>query len=402
MSSWSKKYDGYRSFQYLEAGRDYKDFELVPELGRVPEYKVPVSAEQEKRVEDIIRNNLVISLHDHCFVAPKNLNEFWEWRRQGRDWTGYEGLAHSGMDAVFDNMMNGTAMITSKWGWKWDDIIYDIGMRLSDIAHQNLVKLALTTEDIRNAKKNGQVAFVISLEGAAMIENELDRIDILYGLGVRALGIAYSEGNALGAGLREPNDGGLTVFGRQAVRRMNQLGIAIDISHSGDRTSLDTIEYSEKPIFITHAGARALWDSRRLKPDEVIKACAAKGGVIGIEAAPHTTITQNQRRHNIDSFMEHFEYCVDLVGIDHVAFGPDLLYGDHVALHDTLSEALSIGASKGAQEFPKVEWVEGLENPTEAFPNIIRWLVARGYSDEDIAKAVGGNIMRVLDEVWHK
>src|SRR5690554_3344141 len=177
MSSWSKKYDGYRSFQYLEAGRDYKDFELVPELGRVPEYKVPVSAEQEKRVEDIIRNNLVISLHDHCFVAPKNLNEVWEWRRQCPDWTGYEGLAPGGMDAVFDNMMNGTAMITSKWGWKSDDIIYDIGMRLSDIAHQDLVKLALTTEDIRNAKKNGQVAFVISLEGAAMIENELDRID---------------------------------------------------------------------------------------------------------------------------------------------------------------------------------------------------------------------------------
>ena len=73
-----------------------------------------------------------------------------------------------------------------------------------------------------------------------------------------------------------------------------------------------------------------------------------------------------------------------------------------MALHDTLSEALSIGASKGHEEFPKVEWVEGLENPTEAFPNIIRWLVARGYSDEDISKAVGGNIMRVLGEVWHK
>src|SRR5690625_3709113 len=172
MSSWHKKYDGYRSFQYLEAGRDYKDFELVPELGRVPEYRVTVTEQQEQRVADIIRDNLVISLHDHCFVAPKNLNDFWEWRRQGRDWTGYEGLAQSGMDAVFDNMMNGTAMITSKWGWKWDDIIYDIGMRLSDIAHQDLVVLATTTEDIINAKKNGKIAFIVSLEGAAMIENE--------------------------------------------------------------------------------------------------------------------------------------------------------------------------------------------------------------------------------------
>jgi len=233
-----------------------------------------------------------------------------------------------------------------------------------------------------------------------MIENELDRLDILYGFGVRAVGIAYSEGNALGAGLKEPGDGGLTVFGRRAVERMNKLGIAIDVSHSGDRTAMDTIHASSKPIFITHAGARSLWDSRRLKPDEVIEACAAKGGVIGIEAAPHTTITKNQPRHSIDSFMEHFAYCVDLVGIDHVAFGPDALFGDHVGLHRVLSQALSIGASRGQLEYPKVEWVDGLENPGEAFRNIVRWLVKHDYSDDDIAKVVGGNVMRVLDEVW--
>lgn len=398
----NKRYSGYKSFEYLEPGVDYKPFKLAKELGRVPSRGVEVTPEQEERVRRIFEQNLIISLHDHCFVAPENLAEFFEFRRQGRDWTGYEGLSVSGLDCVFDNLMNGTAMITSRGGWKWDDIIYDLGMRLSDIAHQDMVVLATTTEDIVRAKHNGQIAFVVSLEGAAMIENELDRLDILYGLGVRCLGIAYSEGNQLGGGLREPNDGGLTVFGRQAVRRMNKLGIAIDISHSGDRTSMDTIEVSEKPVFITHAGARALWNSNRLKPDEVIKACAAKGGVIGIEAAPHTTITQKNPRHTIDSFMEHFEYCVELVGIDHVAFGPDVLFGDHVGLHHTLSEALSIAASRGKLEYPRVEWVDGLENPAEAFPNIVRWLVKHGYSDEDIAKAVGGNVMRVLKEAWYK
>ena len=231
-------------------------------------------------------------------MAPEDLSQFLEFRRWGRDFTGYEGLSVSGLDAVFDNLMNGTAMITSRGGWKWDDIIFDLGMRLSDIAHQDMVVLCKTTEDIVNAKKNGQIAFIVSIEGAAMIENELDRLDILYGLGVRCLGIAYSEGNALGGGLKEPRDGGLTMFGRQAVRRMNQLGIAIDVSHSGDQTSLDTIEVSDKPVFITHAGARALWNSNRLKPDDVIKACADKGGVIGIEAAPHTTLTEKHPRHS--------------------------------------------------------------------------------------------------------
>ena len=396
----SKRYNGYKSFDYLEPGTDYKAFKLAKELDRVPSTKVQTTAEQEARVKSLFENTLMISLHDHCFVAPDNLDEFFEFRRWGRDTTSYEGLSVSGLDAVFDNLMNGTAMITSRGGWKWDDIIYDLGIRLSDIAHQELVVLATTTEDIVRAKQNGQIAFVVSLEGAAMIENELDRIDILYGFGLRCLGVAYSEANALGSGLKEPHDGGLTTFGRQAVKRMNKLGIAIDVSHSGDRTSMDTVEASDKPIFITHAGARALWNSNRLKPDEVIRACADKGGVIGIEAAPHTTITKNNPCHSIESFMEHFEYCAELVGIDHVAFGPDALFGDHVGLHNTLSDALSIGASRGTLEYPKVEWVDGLESPAEAFPNIVRWLVTHGYSDEDIAKAVGGNVMRVLKEAW--
>lgn len=395
-----KRYNGYRSYQYLEADVDYKAFELAPELNRVASRTIELSSDQEARVKAIFRNHLVISLHDHCFIAPKDLSKFLEFRRWGRDFTGYAGLAVSGLDCVFDNLMNGTAMITSRGGWKWDDVIFDIGMRLSDIAHQDMLVLATTTRDIRNAKQNGQIAFVISLEGAAMIENELDRIDVLYGLGVRCLGIAYSEGNALGAGLKEPRDGGLTVFGRKAVKRMNQLGMAIDISHSGDQTALDTIETSRYPVFITHAGARALWDSPRLKPDHIIKACAERGGVIGIEAAPHTTITRNHPRHSIESVMEHFEYCVDLVGIDHVTFGPDVLFGDHVGLHDTLTEALSLSASKGKQPYPKVDFVDGLENPAEAFPNIVRWLVKHHYSDDEIAKVIGGNTMRVLEQVW--
>jgi membrane dipeptidase len=394
-----KRYDGYTSFQYLEPG-DYPGVELVPELDRVPSTRVPTSEAEEARVREIFERHLVISLHDHCFVAPKDLSGFLEFRRWGREFTGYAGLAVSGLDCVFDAMMDGTAMITSRAGWKWEDVIFDIGMRLSDIAHQDMVKLALTTDDIRAAKQGGRIAFVVSLEGAAMIENELDRIDVLYGLGMRSLGIAYSEGNALGAGLKEPAHYGLTSFGHRAVKRMNQLGIAIDVSHANDATSMDTILASKHPVFITHAGARALWDSPRLKPDEVIRACAERGGVIGIEAAPHTTITRANPRHSIASFMEHFDYCVELVGIDHVAFGPDALFGDHVGLHGALRDALSLSASKGTTPYPQVPWVDGIENPAEAFPNIVRWLVTHGYSDDDIAKAVGGNIMRVLDEVW--
>jgi membrane dipeptidase len=395
-------YKGYKSFDYLAPDADYQSFDLVKQIDRVPSKKVEVSKEQEERVWRLLDQNLAISLHDHCFVVPKDLKDFAAYRKQGRDWTGYEGMARSGLDAVFDCLMDGTATITSKAGWKWDDIIYDLGMRLSDIAHQDFIVRGETLDDIRNAKKNGQIAFIASLEAATVIENEVDRLDILYGLGIRSSGIAYSEANTLGSGLREQRDGGLTEFGRQAVKRMNKLGIAIDISHSGDQTSLDTIEVSDKPIFITHAGARALWNTKRMKPDEVIKACAAKGGVIAIEAAPHTTLTKKNPRHNIEGFMEHFQYCADLVGIDHVAFGPDTLFGDHVALHRYFAKQLSITAARGQQPVDEVEYVDGIENPAEAFPNIVRWMVKHEYSDSDIAKAIGGNIMRVLEEVWYR
>jgi len=396
------KYSGYSSFQYLESGSDYREFALAKELDRVPSRKVEVSDAQEQRVQRLLDEQLAISLHDHCFVVPADFADLAEYRRQGRDFTGYAGMAQSGLDAVFDNLMDGTATITSKAGWKWDDIIYDLGMRLSDLAHQEFIVRGETIDDIRRAKENGQIAFIASLEAATAIENEVDRLDILYGLGIRSSGIAYSEANTLGSGLKEARDGGLTEFGRQAVRRMNKLGIAIDVSHSGDQTSLDTIEVSDKPIFITHAGARGLWDTKRMKPDTVLKAMAAKGGVIGIEAAPHTTLTKKNPKHSIESFMEHFEYCADLIGIDHVAFGPDTLFGDHVGLHHYFAKQLSIKSAHGAQAFEEVEFVDGIENPAEAFPNIVRWLVKHDYSDGDIAKAIGGNVMRVLQEAWFR
>jgi membrane dipeptidase len=397
-----KTYRGYKSFQYLEPEVDYQPFRLARELDRVPSRRVEVTPEQEARVQRLLDENLVISLHDHTVVIPEDPNQIIESRRAGRDWTGYEGLSVSGLDAVFDCLMDGTAVITSKAGWKWDDVLWDLGMRLSDIAHQDLLVRAETCADLRRAKAHGQIAFIPALEAATPIENELDRLDVLYGLGIRSSGIAYSEANTLGSGLREARDGGLTQFGRAAVRRMNRLGIAIDVSHAGDQTALDTIAVSEKPIFITHAGARALWNTPRMKPDAVIQACAAKGGVLGIEAAPHTTLTARHPRHSLESYMEHFEYVANLVGLEHVAFGPDTLFGDHVALHRVFARQLSIGAAHGPQPFEAVEYVDGIENPAEAFPNIVRWLVAHGYADGDIAKVIGGNIMRVLEQVWYR
>lgn len=398
----SKKYSGYKSYQYLEPGVDYTIFKLAKEIGRIEPYVVELSNTEEERVEELLDKSIVISMHDHPVIFPEDISQVFDYNRQGRWFTAYEGLSVSRLDAVFDNLMDGIANITSKMGWKWTDVINDLGMRLSDIAHQDFVIRGERVADILYANETGKVTLIPTIESLTPIENEIDRIDVLYGLGIRSMGIVYSESNTLGTGMKEKRDGGLTDLGYQAVKRMNKLGVAIDISHAGDKTSLDAIEASNTPIFMSHAGARALWDTARMKPDEVLQALAEKKGIIGVEAAPHTTLTKQHPEHGIEAVMEHFEYCVKLMGIDHVGFGPDTLFGDHVALHHVFAAHLSMKQFRirDQKQPEEAEYVKGAENPAEFFPNAIRWLVKHGYSDDEIKKVIGENALRVLKAAW--
>lgn len=399
------RYQGYQAYAYLRRGLDYTDVPLAPTFGRVTPFDVRgelgLGEAQHARVQALVTGSLVISLHEHPQNFPADMTDLAAYNRTGRQHTSYEGLAVSGLTAVFDNMMDGTGCIVSTHGWTWDDTIYDIGHRRADIARQSWARIVESVHDIRQAHASGGIGIVLGLEASTPIESEIDRIDVLYGLGIRQLGIAYSESNALGSGMKEAHDGGLTVFGQRAVERMNRLGIAIDVSHSGDRTSLETIEASQAPVFITHAGARSVWPTPRMKPDDVLRVCASSGGVIGIEAAPHTTISADHPRHGLESVMRHFEYCAELMGMEHVAFGPDTLYGDHVALHRELAKRPSHAGAAPVVPHETVEYVHGLENPSENFYSIVGWLVANGYRDAEIKAVIGGNILRVLERVWH-
>ena len=122
--------------------------------------------------------------------------------------------------------------------------------------------------------------------------------------------------------------------------------------------------------------------------------------MLGLEAAPHTTLSHDHPKHSLESVMDHFVYCVDLMGLEHVSFGPDTLFGDHVNLHKAFAEQLSLGAAHAGVSYEEVPYVDGLENPAECFSNIVGWLVSHDYSDDEIRAVVGGNTMRVLEEVW--
>lgn len=414
----NKKYDGYQAYEYLKPGRDYREFKLRNAI--IPEWwePVPLSKTEEERFEEIIEKNIVIDLHAHPDISPEDPVDNRDFDREGRNFLAYEALAMSGLDCVFDNMQDGSSFIHTKHGWDWNSTIHDLGMRLCDIGHQDFLVHCKKAEDIEQAFKNGQIAWVSVLESASCIENEVDRLDILYGLGVRSIGVNYSESNMLGSGLKEHLDGGLTDFGYDALVRMNKLGLLVDVSHTSDQTALEVIEYSKDPIIISHAGARALTPTTRMFPDEVIHALAERGGLMAVEAAPNLTVTEKYPLHGIDSYMEHIEYCIDLVGIDYVGCGPDTNYGDHVGLYLSNLEREGelglghysrpgkgeedkyLGIDMNVDQLKELRYVRGMENPSECLQNVCRWMVKNGYSDEEISKILGGNGLRLLKKVW--
>ena len=394
--------NGYQSFQYLTPGKHYRAFELPGSERYQSTMNIELTQSQERFYETLLKYYPIVSLRDHGFVVPKNPEDIIPYCRQLHTEFDYQGLSRSGVDVIFENFMDGISIVTSQNGLKWNDVILTLGMRFSDIAKQDTVYLARTYEDLFEAKRTNRIAILPSLEAASILENEVDRVDVLYGLGVRCMGITYNEANTLGSGLTEKRDAGLTKFGRKVVERMNRLGMVIDISHCGDQTSLDVIEASTQPVMITHAGARKVWDSPRMKSDEVLQACAEKGGIIGVCAAPNTTLSmRNPNEHSIHSVMEHLEYMINLVGIDHVGLGPDTFFGDHVALQNAFDGMLSLHESHGNDEYEISPFVKGLENPSEATKNMIRWLIQKEYKIQDMEKITGGNALRVLKQILH-
>ena len=216
----------YRSFGYLTAGEDYQPRDLVEDAALFPAHPLPLTADEEARAERLAGELVLVSLHEHLGGFPRDIGETPAYVRDGRVFTPFEALAGCDWDCVFDNLLDGICRIESRSGWKWNEVLHDLGMRLADLAHQDFLIHCRSVDDILAAHAEGKIAWVAAIEGAAPIENELDRVEVLYGFGVREMGITYSESNALGSGLKEANDGGLTAFGHQVVERYEQGGDA--------------------------------------------------------------------------------------------------------------------------------------------------------------------------------
>jgi membrane dipeptidase len=368
-------------------------FELVPQIGRVPRMVIELNPDEEERARMIQRDAVIIDFHSHPIVLPNNMEEFESYSRRGRFHTGYLGLKEAGLTACFDGM-GSLSYISSVVGWQFEDVIFELGMRFSDFDHhRNEVMIGRFANDIRIAKKEGTIAIVPHLENIGVIGNRIDRVDVLYGLGFRCAGLTYNDSNFIGGGLTEVEASGLTRFGRGVVGRMNDLRMLIDLSHSAEKVILQTLEASAHPCVLTHDCAYSIHQFARCKSDKVLRAIGEKGGVIGIEAVPN--VLSRNREQSIEDFLNHMEHVINVAGIDHVAVGTDTVFGDHVAMHKKIMHFIDVGNLLG--DFP-ADYVKGIENPSE-ISNIARGLIKRGYRNDEILKLIGGNVMRVFEEV---
>jgi membrane dipeptidase len=274
--------------------------------------------------------------------------------------------------------------------------------------HSDAIDLALMADDVRNAKQNGKIAAIMAIEGGQAIEDDLALLRDFYRLGVRSMTLTWNSTNWADASREEPKHNGLTDFGRDVVKEMNQLGMMIDVSHAADKTVWDTLEASSAPIMASHSCAKAICDHPRNVNDDLIKAIAGAGGVICVnfystfldqefklqsEKVSHLRAQLRQQYANdekrlaeeieklrelepmpppLSKVIDHIDHIVNVGGIDCVGLGSDF---------------------DGMNPPP-----EGLEDVSK-MPRITAALRARGYSVEDVTKIVGGNFLRVFGQV---
>ena len=363
---------------------------LVKEVGRVQSMTVPLDNQQEKRYQRLVEETTMIDVHQHSLVFPEDVDRFTEYLRSRRYRWGYEAVRHGGWTAVTTANILTCLMNTRDVSFiRFEDLVDEVGMMLWDLGLQADVVKVSNADEIESAKQQGKLGFLPTAEHLA-IGSELHRVDVLYGVGVRLAGLTYNRKNCIGDGLFERNDGGLSEFGIEVVHRMNDLGMAIDLSHASFRTAMDAIEFSRTPVTFSHNAAYTLRPTRRSRRDEELVACAEKGGLIGITAVPNTL--SDDPEQDIECALDHYDYMVKLVGVDHVAIGTDTTIGDHVSFHRMMMR-------RDAPENLPAPYLNGLESPADG-KNIIRGLISRGYSDGDVEKIAGNNALAFFRRVF--
>jgi len=254
------------------------------------------------------------------------------------------------------------------------------------VEHPDEYILASTVNDVRNAKESDRLAIAFDLEGSEPLLGNLNMISFYYDLGVRQMLLAYNKDNRASGGCLEGNIG-LTDFGREVIREMNRVGMMVDGSHMGARATLEAFEVSTKPVIFSHSNPKGLKEHARNISDEQIRACAQTGGVIGING-----IGDFLNGTSSGIFVENIEYVMNLVGPEHVGLGLDYVIDKQELMEYLTSRPDVFPPGKFDEHLAMVE--------PEQIPEFTELLHRKGWSGQIISGVLGGNFMRVAEQVW--
>lgn len=365
-------------------------FQLAKQVNRVPSMSLPLDAAGENRFQNLMEDIIMIDLHEHPMVCTEPMDDLVEYLRYGQYEWGYEAIRHGGWTAVATaNVFRGMMATTEMSHVTFADLADEIGMMVAD-ARLNSDNVAVVTsaDEILAAKQTGKIGVFPTVEHLA-ISDALHRVDVLYSMGVRMAGLTYNLQNSIGCGLTESRDSGITDFGAAVIERMNDLGMAVDVSHAGYKTASDAIERSKAPIIFSHNASHSLRPTWRTRKDDELIACAKRGGLVAVTAVPNAL--SDSPTQDIGCVLDHYDYLVNLVGVDHVGIGTDTLIGDHVGYHRKMM-------GRGLFGGMPAPYLNGLESPADG-KNLIRGFITRGYSDVDIRKLAGGNALNFIRRV---
>ena len=262
--------------------------------------------------------------------------------------------------------------------------------------HPDLLMRIDSVEDINTLQSNNKIGIILGLQNSDHFKTVED-VKLYYFAGQRISQLTYNSQNMIASGSTDRIDGGISDYGQSVIKAMNEVGMAVDVSHCGDQTTLDAFELSSKPVLITHSNCRALVPGHpRCKTDEAIKVMGASGSVMGITAV-RNFVTADEPT-TVASYVDHIDHVVKLAGIEHVGVGTDSdLYG-YDALPPEIYTALKEGYKSSYGFRDKID-IEGLDHPKKIY-DLTETLIQRGYSNENIRLILGENFKRVLGDIW--
>ena len=255
------------------------------------------------------------------------------------------------------------------------------------LAHAEEYVLVETADDIERAKREDKLGIVFHFQGTNPVNYDINMISTYYHLGIRHMLMAYNLRNAVGDGCKERTDEGLSRFGVQLVEEMNRVGMVVDCTHTGHKTSMEVMEVSKAPVVFSHSNPKALKEHPRNIADDQIKACAKTGGVMGVNGVG---IFLGDNDNSTEQQLRHVDYLVQMVGPDHVGFALDFAIQSATSSPGTLNPP-----APGDVPWPDIKYVQ-----PEQMPGFTEGLLKQGYKETDVRNILGGNWLRFAEQVW--